>query len=512
MKLSWRDRFNLIFRGQMAAVFHETDSSIAIGRGFSSELRDRYDYERADVLQDALDAWRLNPLARRIVELTTQYVVGQGISLNCKNERTMNFIKSFWNDRLNRMDIRVFELCDELTRSGNIFVLISTDSSGMSYIRCVPAADIEHIEARSNDVEQPEAFFRKATIDELDPAPYLAYDPEIDNPNEDGTFEPMMLQYTINRPIGGQWGESDLAPVLKWLSRYSAWLEDRARLNRFRNAFLFVVKSKFSSEAERIARQAALAANPPAPGSILVTDESETWDVISPKLEASDANMDGLALKKMVAAGSGIPMHFLAEPEGSTRTTAEAAGGPTFRHFEQRQKYFLWIVQDILKVVIARRSLVDRRTSKKNEIEVRGADISARDNVSLAMAASNIESVLVGLRQRELIDNDEFLRMVYRFCGEFVDIPEMIARGKAEGVQPADVVAVMPPVNPDLTPGPFPSGKGSGAVGPKAAKAAQPAQKAQGAPKAPGAGGARNSDINPDTGELKAGVTDPGQN
>jgi hypothetical protein len=244
----------------------------------------------------------------------------------------------------------------------------------------------------------------------------------------------------------------------------------------------------------------------------LVTDESETWDVISPKLEASDANTDGLALKKMVAAGSGIPMHFLAEPEGSTRTTAEAAGGPTYRHFEQRQKYFLWIVQDILKVVIARRSLVDRRTSKKTEIEVRGADISARDNVSLAMAASNIESVLVGLRQRELIDNDEFLRMVYRFCGEFVDIPEMIARGKAEGVQPADVVAVMPPVNPDLTPGPFPSGKGSGAVGPKAAKAAQPAQKAQGAPKAPGAGGARNSDINPDTGELKPGVTEPGQN
>jgi hypothetical protein len=28
----------------------------------------------------------------------------------------------------------------------------------------------------------------------------------------------------------------------------------------------------------------------------------------------------------MIAAGAGIPMHFLAEPEGATRTTAEAAG------------------------------------------------------------------------------------------------------------------------------------------------------------------------------------------
>ena len=50
-----------------------------------------------------------------------------------------------------------------------------------------------------------------------------------------------MLHYAINRPVGAQWGESDLAPVLRWLSRYAAWLEDRARLNRFRNSFPYVV-------------------------------------------------------------------------------------------------------------------------------------------------------------------------------------------------------------------------------------------------------------------------------
>ena len=72
-----------------------------------------------------------------------------------------------------------------------------------------------------------------------------------------------MLHYTINRPVGAQWGESDLAPVLKWLSRYSGWLEDRARLNRFRNSFLFVVKAPFISEEDRKPRQANLAAHPP---------------------------------------------------------------------------------------------------------------------------------------------------------------------------------------------------------------------------------------------------------
>ena len=97
-------------------------------------------------------------------------------------------------------------------------------------------------------------------------------------------------------------------------------------------------------------------------------------------------------MKKMIAAGSGIPLHFLAEPEGSTRTTAEAAGGPTYRHFEQRQRFFLWLLTDLLKVVVYRRSLVDAHVSRRAEVTLNGADISARDNVSLSLAAGNISS------------------------------------------------------------------------------------------------------------------------
>ena len=91
---------------------------------------------------------------------------------------------------------------------------------------------------------------------------------------EEGSFTTVMLHYAINRPVGAIRGESDLAPVLRWLSRYTAWLEDRARLNRYRNAFMFVVKGKWADEAQRLARQSALATAPPPPGSFLVVDET----------------------------------------------------------------------------------------------------------------------------------------------------------------------------------------------------------------------------------------------
>ena len=136
----------------------------------------------------------------------------------------------------------------------------------------------------------------------------------------------------------------------------------------------------------------------------------------------------------MIAAGAGIPLHFLAEPEGSTRTTAEAAGGPTYRHFEQRQRFFLWLLTDLLRAVVNRRSLVDTHISRRAEVTLTGADISARDNVSLSLAAGNINSVLQNARDRALIDDAEYLRLLYRFCGESVEVPEMLARGKAAGL------------------------------------------------------------------------------
>ena len=52
------------------------------------------------------------------------------------------------------MAVRVYEWCDELTRTGNLFILLATDAAGMSYVRAIPAAEVEKIEARPNDIEQ----------------------------------------------------------------------------------------------------------------------------------------------------------------------------------------------------------------------------------------------------------------------------------------------------------------------------------------------------------------------
>jgi hypothetical protein len=385
--------------------------------GATESGRDRRPYDRAETLRDCLEAWRVNPLARRIVALTSQYVVGGGISLECKDEGTHRFLTAWWEHPLNRMPVRCFEWCDELTRSGELFVALSTDASGMSYVRAIPALEIEGVQCAPNDLEQPVSFRRRAAAAGEAAAVWPAYRRDDDQPDLQDRLAPVMLQYAINR--------------------YASWLEDRARLNRYRQSFLYWVRRAFTNEAERLARQAELNANPPNPGSILVSDESENWAVLHPKLDSFEAAEDGLSLKKMVCAGAGVPLHFLAEPEGATRTTAEQAGGPTFRHFDQRQAFFLWLIKDLAGAVTARRAHYDRSVDPNTEIMARGADISSRDNALLAEAASKVVGAFAGLRDRGLIDDAELLRLAYRFAGEAPDVERLLRAGRIASQAPA---------------------------------------------------------------------------
>jgi hypothetical protein len=399
----------------------ETENTFLVGGSRIEGAFDRLEFDRGELLERALTAWRNDPLARRIIEMTTEYVVGGGLALRCLSEGSDGggpgtatpdgFLRAWWDHPLNRIEQQAVEWCDELSRSGELFFLLTTDLYGMSYVRAVPAAQIREVRCSENDIQQELTCVEVA--EGGDEREWPVYNPLADGREEDGTWPTVMLHFAINRPVGAVRGESDLAPLLRWLNRYAGWLEDRVRLNRWRTTFAYVVKQSFTGEEERQQRQRALSAGAPPPGSILVIDESESWDVIAPKLESQDAGEDGLALKRMIAAGAGVPLHFLAEPEGATRTTAESAGGPTYRRFEQRQRFFCQMLADLAQATL-------RRKFGKIEVKVHvtGGDLSARDNAEMAMAGKAVAEGLAGLFDRGLVSQDEVRRLVYRFLGE----------------------------------------------------------------------------------------------
>lgn len=365
----------LFARRQKFANNDERDPFFYPGESVSA-VRDRPAAGFRDVIEKSLAAWREDPLARRIVSLTTQFSVGRGFRISADDPRADRLLHEFWEHPLNRMDARLLEWSDELCRTGNLFIMLSSDISGMSYVRAVPAGQVEEILPMENDIEQPQAF-RLREIYASDPARI----PEEKLVRPASLIAPTsgesMLHFTVNRPVGGQWGEPDLAPILVWLRRYNEWLEDRMRLNHYRTCFLFTVKTSHCSEEMRIHRQTQLNLRPPAPGTILVVSADEQWEVIQPNLASEEANEDGSAVKKMIAAGAGIPVSFLAETSGNSRTESSGMEDSACRNFRQRQQTLMYIIETVLRHVLARAALVRYELDPCCEIHVYGEDIAA---------------------------------------------------------------------------------------------------------------------------------------
>lgn len=419
-------------RAQMTV--HEDDNTFYIGDHASGLYRDRFDYDRATILSECLRAWRVSPIARRVVKLYTEFIVGEGFTIKCDHAATDKFLQTWWNHPLNKLNEQIPQWCDELTRSGNLFPLITAVDDGMTFVRMVPTELIKEIETMPNDIFQETRY--TSTLEGQ--APWNTYDPsepvfQAGNGFASIQAKAFMLHYTTNKPVGVNWGEPDLAPLLPWIGRYSTWLEDRVRLNHWRSAFMYVVRGTYKSEEERQKRENQINANPPKSGSVLVMNAAngEDWGILSANLDAFDASVDGLALKKMIALGLGIPIHYLAEPESSTSTTAEAAGTPTFRAIEQKQTNFIAMIRDMATIAVKVRKEVDRRVNPNAKIEIGAPDITERDNSNLALAASRIAPVMAELFDREMVDENEVLRQTYRMSGEVYEPkPGMKGKGK----------------------------------------------------------------------------------
>ena len=115
------------------------------------------------------EAWRRNPLARRLVGLVTAFVCGDGITLTSDDRDLSKFLTAFWGHEQNRMSLRQYGLCDELSRAGEVFVTLHMNPvDGMSYVRALPASSVDRVECAQGDYESEIAFHEAVGLDDPD--------------------------------------------------------------------------------------------------------------------------------------------------------------------------------------------------------------------------------------------------------------------------------------------------------------------------------------------------------
>ena len=396
--------------------------------------QDKKWWDLRDDFEDALEAWRTNPLAFRIVGLTTDYVVGNGIQISSPVAYVEQFVGELWEHQQNKMRMRIYTWCDELSRVGELFVVLFTNpADGMSYVRSIPAVKIDRIETDPEDLEKELRYHELRNDDPIAGKWWQGWEAA-----KDEVETPVMLHYAVNRAVGCVRGQGDLVPILPWVRRYREWLEDRVRVNRYKNSFLWHVKLEGAGPGEIESKQGQYA-QPPSPGSVIVTDETEEWSPVQPNIQAEDVKDDGKALRLMIAAGAGIPLHYLGEGETATRATAREMVGPTVRHYQHRQMFFCDLLLDLVEKAAyrARRAGRMHRPRGGLQLSYTVSDLEEEDNLKLTQAATEIIGYLDAMKRQGWITTRKAMELAYKFAGEVVDVEAMLKELESESFDTA---------------------------------------------------------------------------
>jgi hypothetical protein len=381
--------------------------------------------EYATDLHDAHEAWRKNFLIRRIVNLCTSYVVGNGITVTSKDSDVDKFIRTFWQHPKNRMPQRLGPMCNELTRAGELFPILFTNKvDGMSYLRFVPASQILHLETAEEDYET-ELRYGQIQRDTVD----IKWWNGPDHPSAYKTrykkLAPLMLHFAINREIGATRGEGDLGPILPWAKRYTEWLKDRVRLNRQRTRQgVFDIEIDDNSLVKEKRQQ--LRTRNPIEAGIYVHGKGEKTQMHSLKIEADNAKDDGYALRLAIATGANTALHYLSEGANVNYATAKEMGEPTARFYTDRQTAICAFLKDLVAAAYKRRCAILEETPPKDlQLATSTTEVARADNQTLADAAHTIVQALATMKTAGWIDDETAVRLAFKFAGETIGEDEI---------------------------------------------------------------------------------------
>jgi len=411
-----------------------------------------------EIHNQVFEAWNANPIASYIVELGVNFVLGDGIHVRAKNKKVQKVVDAFWNDVDNHMNLRIYDLCQELSLHGELFVRFFVNQfNGDVKIVTIDPSMIDQIESEPENIEHELRIHRRP----IGPSATIPGQPALPTPLEQKNFEGTwltvpddVLHFSINKVSNAKRGKSDLATLLPWLRRYKDWLIDRVRINKYKAAFLWDI-TLTGADRRTIENKMQEYNRPPEPGSVIVHNAQEIWAAVQPKIDAGDVAEDGRAIKLMVAMGAGIPEHYLASGEFTNRATASEMALPTVKKFKRRQDYFGYILTRILQRVVQekqQRGLLPAGID--TTITFAFPDIDTDDNLALAQASYAAAQGLQIAKANGWVSDETAARLFFESLGEDIDAPAEVEQAKQEVDLEQPAAAPPTPADGPLTPKP----------------------------------------------------------
>ena len=355
--------------GWINTSMQTNDQMQIIGEGFKKMLRTCKLY------------YYKNPLAGLWVNLTTNFVFGEGVSKpKAKKESTevQEVIDRFWDDRDNQKAMTGFMaqrlLSAKIQYEGNLFFVLFTDDEGDVRLRILNTEEVQDVIYDPDDRMRP-AFYKVATRGQtydfnsdayqLSMTKYIYYqDAENYNPDDYNVPEPkrvknaVVYHVKINCDINDKFGIPELYRGIDWIKAHKDMAEDLATLIKSLSTLAWRKKVKGTAaqvNSLKAAQQAKTDMTNPAKTAGSTQYENEALDTTAINTPTGGAVIGEKGMKMMqlmVCAASNIFYHYFGDPETGNLATTTSMELPMIKKFTAYQKLWETIYSDIILFVI----------------------------------------------------------------------------------------------------------------------------------------------------------------
>ena len=276
-----------------------------------------------------------NPLAKRILELTRDFVLGEGVEVAASDEMQGSILDNFWHDAINQMDLKLHARVLELGLWGEqCWSVVVNPIDGHVRLGYIDPGAISSVIRDPHDAEQVVAVvlksgpgqadrrYRVVSLDEdprsstygrltgvtLDSAgnvvtQWQELDAEGRPVGEAKAYAGACFFFKINAVATAARGRSDLLALADWLDAYDQVLFNEVDRALLLKSFVWDVTLQ---GADQTAIDAYAKSNPaPKPGSVRYHNDKVDWEAETPDLKAVDAQAGADILLSYIAAGSG---------------------------------------------------------------------------------------------------------------------------------------------------------------------------------------------------------------
>lgn len=215
-------------------------------------------------------------------------------------------------------------------------------------------------------------------------------------------------------------GRSIYERINDWLKGADDYVFGELRNGVLRGRYLYQCTLKGAADATRVEqKKKELGTRPPAPGTILVHNDLEEWDVLSPGVTESSGIRDMItSVLGFIGVSCGTPKHELSAEDDVNRSTAKESRSQSINRGKRNQLELAACIRAWVGYAIDQKAHAGQLPQDVDRgFEVVLPELDARDEAEVAQSVAQATAAMATAVDRELVLETDARAYLYQLMG-----------------------------------------------------------------------------------------------